>query len=156
MNDVKVMLEDEIRSIMESMKTMSVDSEEYEKAIDALTKLTDRLNTIDKNQKELEDRQTARQEERDEKAKIREDEKAERALIRSEEAESKKSFWKKDCIKAVAGAVIVELCKVAWDCIRIRAEDKQTEKCLNWEQDGKYCSSHVTKDKVRRSTNRSK
>ena len=53
MNDVKEMLEDEIRSIMESMKTMSVDSEEYEKAIDALTKLTDRLNAIDKNQKEL-------------------------------------------------------------------------------------------------------
>lgn len=145
MNDVKEMLEDEIRSIMESMKTMSVESEEYEKAIDALTKLTDRLNTIDKNQKELEDRQTARQEERDEKAKIR-----------SEEAESKKSFWKKDCIKAVAGAVIAGLCKVAWDCIRIHAEDKQTEKSLNWEQDGKYCSSQVTKDKVRRSTNRSK
>ena len=79
MNDVKEMLEDEIRSIMESMKTMSVASEEYEKAIDALTKLTDRLNAIDKNQKELEDKAKARQEEREERATIREDEKADRA-----------------------------------------------------------------------------
>lgn len=156
MNDVKEMLEDEIKSIMESMKTMSVESEDYEKAIDALTKLTDRLNAIDKTQKELEDRQTARQEERDEKAKIREEEKAERALIRCEEAESKKSFWKKDAIKALSVAAIGGICKIVWDCIKIHAEDKQTEKSLNWEQDGKYCSSQVTKDKVRRSTSRSK
>ena len=145
MNDVKEMLEDEIRSIMESMKTMSVDSEEYEKAIDALTKLTDRLNAIDKNQKELED-----------KAKAREEEREERALIRSEESESKTKFWKKDLIKAVAVAAIGGVCKVVWDCVKIRAEDRLTEKSLNWEQDGKYCSSQITKDKVRRSTSRSK
>ena len=145
MNDVKEMLEDEIRSIMESMKTMSVDSEEYEKAIDALTKLTDRMNAIDKNQKELED-----------KAKAREEEREERALIRSEEAESKKKFWKKDLVKTLAVTAVGGLCKVVWDCIRTHVEDQQTEKCLNWEQDGKYCSSQITKDKVRRSTNRSK
>ena len=156
MNDVKEMLEDEIKSIMESMKTMSVDSEEYEKAIDALTKLTDRLNAIDKNQKELEDKAKAREEEREERATIREDEKAERALIRSEEAESKKKFWKKELIKLIAVEAVGGLCKVVWDCIRTHAEDKQTEKCLNWEQDGKYCSSQISKDKVRRSTNRSK
>ena len=145
MNDVKEMLEHEIRSIMESMKTMSVDSEEYEKAIDALTKLTDRLNAIDKNQKELEDKAKARQEEREE-----------RALIRSEEADSKTKFWKKDLIKTIAVAAVGGLCKVAWDCIKTHAEDRLTEKCLNWEQDGKYCSSQVSKDKVRRSTSRSK
>ena len=145
MNDVKEMLEDEIRSIMESMKTMSVDSEEYEKAIDALIKLTDRMNAIDKNQKELED-----------KAKAREEEREERALIRSEESESKTKFWKKDLIKAVAVTAIGGVCKVIWDCVKIRAEDRLTEKSLNWEQDGKYCSSQISKDKVRRSTNRSK
>ena len=145
MNDVKEMLEDEIRSIMESMKTMSVDSEEYEKAIDALTKLTDRLNAIDKNEKDLEDKAKARQEDREE-----------RALVRIEEAEAKKSFWKKDLVKTLAVTAVGGLCKVVWDCIRTHAEDKQTEKCLNWEQDGKYYSSQITKDKVRRSTNRSK
>ena len=145
MNDVKEMLEDEIRSIMESMKTMSVDSEEYEKAIDALTKLTDRLNAIDKNEKDLEDKAKARQEDREE-----------RALVRIEEAEAKKSFWKKDLVKTLAVTAVGGLCKVVWDCIRTHAEDKQTEKCLNWEQDGKYYSSQITKDKVRRSTSRSK
>lgn len=145
MNDVKEMLEDEIRSIMESMKTMSVDSEEYEKAIDALTKLTDRMNAIVKNEKDLEDKAKARQEDREE-----------RALVRIEEAEVKKSFWKKDLVKTLAVAAVGGVCKVVWDCIKLHAEDKQTEKTLNWEQDGKYCSSQVTKDKVRRSVNRLK
>lgn len=145
MNELKETLEDEVRSIMDSMKTMSVDSDEYKDAIDALTKLTDRLIIIDKNQKELEDKAQARKEEREEKA-----------LIRSEEAESKSSFWKKDAIKALSVAAIGGICKIVWDCIKIHAEDKQTEKSLNWEQDGKYCSSQVTRDKVRRSTSRSK
>ena len=46
--NIKGMLEEEIESVMESIKDMSPETDEYKKSVDELTKLMDRLNEMQK------------------------------------------------------------------------------------------------------------
>lgn len=58
--DIKTLLEKEIQNEFELLDDMEVGTEEYVKTVDGLAKLMDRAIVIDKNESEVEEKETSR------------------------------------------------------------------------------------------------